>query len=177
MRMSRSMGVPSVAAPRGSSRLARTAIVAATLATMPVVPISCSRSDASIQRDVRSRLIVDDATTALKLTITAESGAVRLSGVARTRLQYARALEIAREVVGADKVVNEIRLNEHPLATAVIDAVQRDPLVATVPLEIDAFDLGIVALRSDRTTEEQRTRLLQIARQVPGVERVDDRMK
>ena len=171
------MRVRSVAAPKGSHRRIRIAIVAATLVTMAVVPISCSRSDSSIQRDIRSRLIVDDATIALKLAITAERGSVRLSGVARTRRQYARALEIAREVVGAEKVVNEIRLNEHPLATAVYDAVQRDPLVAAVPLEIEGFDLGVVDLRSNKTNEEQRTRLLQIASRVPGVERVDDHMK
>jgi osmotically-inducible protein OsmY len=126
---------------------------------------------------VRSRLIVDNATTTLNLTVTAERGTVRLSGVARTRRQYERALEIAREVVGADKVVNAMRLDEHPLATAVYAAVQRDPLVAAVPLEIDVSRQGIVVLRSNRTTEEQRTRLLEIARRVPGVSGIDDYLK
>jgi osmotically-inducible protein OsmY len=56
-------------------------------------------------------------------------------------------------------------------------AVQRDPLVAAVPLEIDVSEQGIVVLRSSRTTEAQRTRLLQIASRVPGVTRVDDYLK
>ena len=166
-----------VNSPMGRNPLARTAIAAFTLVAMAVGSLSCSRSDTSIERDVRSRLIVDNATTALNLTVTAERGTVRLSGVARTRRQYERALEIAREVVAADKVVNEMRLDEHPLATAVYAAVQRDPLVAAVPLEIDVSGQGIVVLRSNRTNEAQRTRLLQIASRVPGVVRVDDYLK
>ncbi len=161
----------------GNLRLARTATAVAVLLPLAGGLLSCSRSDTSIQGDVRSRLIVDDVTSALKLRVTAEQGTVHLAGVARTRRQYARALAIAREVVGADKVVNEVRLDEHPLATAVYAAVQQDPLVAAVPLEIEAVGLGVVVLRSDRTNEEQRTRLLQIAGRVPGVERVDGYMK
>ena len=148
-----------------------------TLVSIAVISLSCGRSDASIERDVRSRLIVDNATSALNLTVTAASGTVRLSGVARNRRQHARALEIASEVVGTDKVVNDMRLDEHPLATAVYAAVQRDPLVAAVPLEIDVSGEGVVVLRSNRTNEEQRTRLLQIASRVPGVVRVDDYLK
>ena len=166
-----------VNSPTGSNRLARTAIAAFTLVAMAIVASSCRRSDGSIQRDVRARLTVDNVTAALNLTVTAERGAVRLSGVVRTRRQYERTLEIAREVVGADKVVNEMRLDEHPLATAVYTAVQRDPLVAAVPLEIDVSGQGIVVLRSDRTNEAQRTRLLQIASRVPGVARVEDYLK
>jgi osmotically-inducible protein OsmY len=97
--------------------------------------------------------------------------------VVRARRQYHRALEIAREVVGADQVINEMRLDEPPLATAIYAAVQRDPLVASVPLAVDVSDRGIVVIRSDRTTEVQRTRLLEIAKQVPGVSRVDAYMK
>ena len=157
-------------------RLARTAL-AATVLTIAAACLSCGRSDSSIERDVRSRLIVDNTTLAMNLTVTAEHGAVRLSGVVRARRQYHRALEIAREVVGTDKVINEMRLDEPPLATAIYAAVQRDPLVASVPLAVDVSDRGIVVIRSDRTTEVQRTRLLEIAKQVPGVSRVDAYMK
>jgi osmotically-inducible protein OsmY len=166
-----------VNSPTGSHRRARAAITALTLVTIAVVPISCGRSDAAIERDVRSRLIVDNVTTALMLTVTVERGTVHVSGVAHTRRQFERASDIAREVVGADKVVNEVRLDEHPLATAVYAAVQQDPLVARVPLDIEAFDRGIVVLRSTQTNEAQRARLLQIAGRVPGVVRVDAYMK
>jgi len=158
-------------------RLARTALAAAAVLTIAAVCLSCRRSDSSIERDVRSRLIVDNTTSAMNLTVTAEHGTVRLSGVVHARRQYDRALEIAREVVGAEKVINEMRLDEHPLAVAVYAAVQRDPLVAAVPLAVDVPNSGIVVLRSNRTTEEQRTRLLEIAKRVPGVSRVDAYMK
>ena len=155
----------------------RTATAAVALIATTLVTLSCGRSDASIERDVRSRLIVDNVTAALNLTVAVESGTVRLSGTTRTRRQHERALEIAREVAGAEKVINEMRLDESPLATAVYAAVQRDPLVAGVPVDIEVFDRGIVVLRSNRTTEEQRTRLLEIASHVPGVSRVDAYMK
>jgi osmotically-inducible protein OsmY len=152
-------------------------MAAATLVTVALLPLSCSRSDDSIQRDVQSRLVVDNATLGMDLSVTADHGTVHLSGVVRSRVQYQRALEIAREVVGADKVVNDMRLDEHPLAQAVYDAVQRDPLVAAVPLSINVLDPAVVVLRSNRTTEVQRTRLIQIAAKVPGVSRVDAYMK
>ena len=166
-----------VNSPMGRNSLVRTAIGALTLMAMAAGSPSCGRSDASIERDVRSRLIVDNATTALNLTVTVQGGTVHLSGVAKTRGQQERALEIAREVAGGDKVVSEIRLDEPPLATAVYNAVERDPLVAAVPVEIEVLDRGIVVLRSNRTTEPQRARLLEIASHVPGVSRVDAYMK
>jgi osmotically-inducible protein OsmY len=162
---------------KGTTSLAPTGIAAVMLVTTAFIALSCGRSDSSIQRDVRSRLIVDNTTVAMNLTVTADHGTVRLSGVVRSRRQYQRALEIARDVVGADKVVNDMRLDEHPLAQAVYAAIERDPLVARVPLAIDVLDPGIVVLRSSQTTEVQRTRLLQIAGHVPGVSRVDAYMK
>jgi len=156
--------------------LARTVAVATSLA-FAVLLTACGRSDANIERDVRSRLIVDNTTNGMGVTITAEGGTVRLSGVVRAKRQYDRALEIAREVVGADRVRNEMRLDEHPLAVAVQAAVKQDPLVANVPLDIDVSGPGVVVLRSNQTTEEQRTRLVQIAHRVSGVSRVDAYMK
>jgi osmotically-inducible protein OsmY len=164
-----------VNSPMGRNPRARTAIAAFTL--VAVGCLSCGRSDANIERDVRSRLIVDNVTSGMNLTVTAQGGTVRLTGVARTRRQNERALEIAREVAGADKVVNEIRFDEASLATAIYAAVQQDPLVAKVPFDVEVFDRGIVVLRSNRTTEAQRTRLLEIASKVPGVSRVDAYMK
>jgi osmotically-inducible protein OsmY len=149
----------------------------ATILVITVLAIACQRSDASIERDVRSRLIVDNVTNKLNVTVAVDRGAIRLSGVVHQRRQYERALEIAREVAGKDKVVNDMRLDEHPLATAVYAAVQQDPLVAAVPLDIEVFDRGVLVLRSNRTTEEQRRRLLEIASRVPGVSRVDAYMK
>jgi osmotically-inducible protein OsmY len=152
-------------------------VAAATLLTFAVLATACGRSDANIERDVRSRLVVDNTTSGMDVTITAVGGTVHLAGVVRAKRQYDRALQIASEVVGADKVRNEMRLDEHPLAVAVQAAVKQDPLVANVPLDIDVSGPGVVVLRSNRTTEEQRTRLVQIAHRVSGVSRVDAYMK
>ena len=158
--------------------IARDAVTAVAVVTLALVAVSCGRSDDSIERDVRSRLIVDNVTSALNLTVTAQDGTVRVSGAAKTRRQSERAIEIAREVAGsAEKVINEIRLDESPLAAAVYAAAQQDPVTAKVPFDVEVFERGIVVLRSDRTTEAQRTRLLEIASKVPGVSRVDAYMK
>ena len=162
----------------GLIRTARAAVRAVTVVTLTLVAQSCGRSNESIERDVRSRLIVDNATSTLNLTVTARDGTVRMSGVAKTRRQSERALAIAREVAGAaDKVIDEIRLDESPLAAAVYAAAQQDPVTANVPFDVEVFERGIVVLRSNRTTEAQRTRLLEIASKVPGVSRVDAYMK
>ena len=145
------------------------------LITIAFLALSCGRSDDSIAEDVRSRLIVDNTTTRLEVPVTVDGGVVRLAGVALTQRAYERALEIAHEV--AESVVDELLLDEHPLTTAVRVAVQRDPLVAGVPVEIEAFDGGIVFLRSAQTTLEQRQRLAALAARVPGVADVTDLMK
>ncbi len=145
------------------------------LIAIALVTLSCVRSDESIAEDVRSRLMFDDTTTVLEVTVTADRGVVRLAGVARTQRQHDRAIAIAHEV--AETVVDELRLNEHPLATAVRAAVQQDPFVADVPIAIEASDPGIVSLLSAQTNQEQRERLVAIARSVPGVADVDDRMR
>ena len=163
------------AAPTASNRLARIATQISLLLTMAIL-LSCGRSDGSIQHDVWARLINDDATLPMKVTVTVEQGTVRLTGTARSRLQYERALALAREVVGADHIVNDIRYEEHPLASAVYAAMKQDPLVSAAAVEIEGFDGGVI-LRSDKTNEGQRTRILQIARGVPGVMTVHDYMK
>lgn len=163
------------ATPAAGNLYARLARQASALLAMTVLT-SCGRSDGSIQHDVWARLINDDATLRMKVAVTVEQGTVRLTGSARTRLQYERALAIAREVVDANHLVNDIRLDEHPLAGAVYTAMKQDPVVTAVPLEIEGFDGGVI-LRSNRTNEEQRTRILQIARRVPGVMSVRDYMK
>ena len=162
----------------GLIRTARADITTVALVSLAAVTLSCGRSDESIERDVRSRLIVDNATSALNLTVTAQDGTVRVSGVVKTRRQSERTLEIAREVAGAaDKVIDEIRLDESPLAAAVYAAAQQDPVTAKVSFDVEVFERGIVVIRSSRTTEAQRTRLLEIASKVPGVSRVDAYMK
>jgi osmotically-inducible protein OsmY len=146
------------------------------LAAYTACAAGCAR-DATLAHDVRSRLIIDDTTNELELTVTVERGVVRLAGVTRTQRKRARALEIAQEVAGSGHVIDEMRLDEHPLAAAVRAAVEQDPALAAIPVEIDADDYGVVVLRSVQTNAAQRERLVQIARHLPGVTAVDDEMK
>ena len=146
------------------------------LAATTACAAGCAR-DARLAKDVRSSLIIDDTTNELELTVTAERGVVRLAGVTRTQRKRVRALEIARTFAGSGNVIDEIRLDEHPLAAAVRAAVEQDPTLAAIPVEIDADDHGVLLLRSVETNAAQRERLVQIARQVPGVAEVDDEMK
>ena len=87
-----------------------------------------------------------------------------------------RALDVTRSVRGVRLVVNDILLNETALADEVRRALAADPLLAAVPMEIEAQD-GVVRLMSDATNREQRERAVQIASAVAGVKEVEDRMK
>ena len=87
-----------------------------------------------------------------------------------------RALDVTRSVRGVRLVVNDILLNDTELADKVRRALAADPLLAAVPMDVEAQD-GVVRLMSDATNREQRERAVQIAAAVAGVKDVEDRMK
>jgi osmotically-inducible protein OsmY len=153
-------------------RLARSVLICAAAA----LAIACGRSDSTLQTDTEARLAADPEIRDLGLSVTVQEGVVHLSGETRLRQQQDRAIEIARSVDGVTDVVNEMKSAGEPLERAVKEALARDPLVGSIPIDVEAQDADIL-LRSDQTNQEQRTRAVEIARQVEGVEAVEDLMK
>jgi hyperosmotically inducible protein len=150
----------------------RTALVCALVS----VAVACGRPDSSLEQAVRTQLEKDPMTAPLELSVAVRRGIVHLSGETRTRAEQARVLEIVRSLEGVKDVTNAMRISDGPLVEAVRKALAEDPMLASVPIDVDSRN-GYVRLMSDQTSRDQRERAMAIARKVDGVREVEDRMK
>lgn len=70
--------------------------------------------DVSISNQVRARLLGDFAVRAINYSVTTVDRTVHLTGLARTRTELARVIDLAREVPGVVKVVSHVRTVDDP---------------------------------------------------------------
>jgi hyperosmotically inducible protein len=138
--------------------------------------VACIPSEDEIRTEVRARLAADPTTASMGLSVSAQNRVVYLSGKTATKEEQQRAVTLARAVNGVKLVVNEMWINNAELADKVKAALAADPMVAKVPIEVDAKG-GFVRLMSDQTNRDERTRIVEITSKVEGVEQVEDRMK
>jgi osmotically-inducible protein OsmY len=160
---------------RQHDRLWRLTLAVVCIAT--VLSAACTVSDDEIRRDVRAQLTTIPAVSNPPVSVDVQSGIVRLWG--RTTASHdvqVQAMQLARSVNGVKVVVNEMWANNSDLSDKVRAALAVDPLVGGVPIEVDARG-DTVYLKSNQTNEAQRTRAMQIASAVEGVNRVEDLMK
>ncbi|MCK9227271.1 MAG: BON domain-containing protein [Syntrophorhabdaceae bacterium] len=68
--------------------------------------------DAAITTEVKTRLLADDVTKGLAVTVQTFEGTVTLIGAVDTREQINRAAHIARSVKGVKKVDNRLQLKK-----------------------------------------------------------------
>ena len=149
----------------------------ASLAAAAALAAACGRPDADVKAAIEAALAKDPVVESLELTVAVSRGIAFVGGETQTTEQQARALDIARAVDGVSQVVNEMDLDENaPLVSAVRKALASDPLLAAVPIDVDARN-GVVRLISDATDRAQRERAVAVARGVDGVLDVEDRMK
>jgi osmotically-inducible protein OsmY len=137
---------------------------------------ACVPTDSDIRADVRARLTASPVTTGLRLSIDVNDGVVRLSGKTVTREEQQRAMVLARSVNGVKVVVSDMWSTNLALVKKVEEALAADPMVAMIPIEVDARG-NTVYLISAQTNQEQRTRAVQATSAVPGVGHVEDLMK
>jgi hyperosmotically inducible protein len=150
---------------------------AASLAIATSLAVACGRPDADVKEAIEAELEKDPVVESLELTVSVSRGIAFVAGETQTTEQQARAVDIARAVDGVSEVVNEMELDENaPLISAVKQALASDPLLAAVPIDVDARN-GVVRLISDATDRAQRERAVAVARGVDGVLDVEDRMK
>ena len=149
---------------------------AATILLFTALLAACTRTDPAIQAAVDSQLSVDSATAALSLDISVNRGVVHLAGVVESRDQQWRAVELTRTVGGVKDVVDDMHLSDAAVAAAVKQALQADPIIGKVPIDVDSTN-GYTRLMSDQTTKDDRTRALELAKKVDGVTQVEDRMR
>ena len=136
----------------------------------------CAPSDTSVQTYVQQRLAADPATANARLTVTVTDGVAHIKGETETLAQQQRAVDIATAVKGVKQVQSDMRLNDTAMTEEVKKAIAADASVSQIPLRIEVQQ-GEVKLFSDKTNGDQRTRLKQIASNVPGVVHVEDNMK
>jgi hyperosmotically inducible periplasmic protein len=138
---------------------------------------ACGRSDSDVQAAVERQLAKDPLTAPLNLSVTVTNGVASLAGETTTAAEQARATELARGIEGVKNVVNQMRIDDDVLLVEGIKkALSADPLVASVPIDVDSRD-GHVRLMSDQTDRAQRERAVALAKQVHGVKSVEDRMR
>lgn len=138
---------------------------------------ACGRSDADTAAAVEAQLEKDSLTAPLDLTVSVSDGVATLAGTVSSPDEQARAIEIARGVVGVSEVTNGLTFDPDALlASTVKSALAADPALAAVPIEVDARN-GFVRLISDATDADQRERARAVARSVVGVKDVEDRMR
>ena len=159
-----------------SSRSDRSLDLSVVVLLCVIIPAACGRTDPAIQVDVDARLSADPATAPLSLDISINRGVVRLAGEVNSREQRRRAVELARSVDGVKDVVDEMHPSDAAIVAAVKSALSADPLVGSVPIEVDATR-GNVRLMSDQTDKEQRARAMELSTKVDGVKHVEDRMR
>ena len=73
--------------------------------------------DKAISAQVKTKLTADKASNLTRIGVTTINGVVHLDGVVDKADDKARALDIARRVAGANKVVDNIQVNPTPSAS------------------------------------------------------------
>lgn len=138
--------------------------------------VACGRTDADLRVALSAQMAVDPATAPLSLTVTVERGVVHLAGETSTRAEQKRVVEIAERIDGVTRVVSELRLSDAVIAGAVKQALAADALTGRLMIDVDSHE-GLVRLMSADTNRSERERAVQLAAQVDGVTRVEDRMR
>lgn len=147
--------------------------------------------DAWVQSKLESSYALDDNLSALDIDTDVESGNVTLSGTVATEDQRELAEEVALGIDGVTAVDNQLMVgtDASPPEGDDGDSAMRDStLTAEVKSKLisdDSIDGGdidvdtegaVVTLRGRVSTEEERSRALEIAREVDDVQSVQDEL-
>lgn len=164
-----------------------------------VLAIACAQSDAGITTSVKSQLVGDEMVRARNIDVDTHRRVVTLTGEVRTAEEEARAIEIARNTEGVNNVIDQIEVVAEPAPTTGIGGTPTapgpgdvlttdpditsqvkakllgDPDVAGLRIDVDTRD-HVVTLTGTVTTRAEKSRALQLAGEVEGVLRVNDKL-
>ena len=143
-------------------------------------PPSEQVSDAAVTSKVKSALAADATTNPLKVDVDTNEGVVRLSGTVEKAENRTRAEEVARNVEGVRRVVNDIQVGDKHVATTVDDAFITTKIKSklTVSGDVNPFNIdvdtqnGVVTLSGRVTKPEAKVAAERIARETEGVKEV-----
>ena len=101
---------------------------------------ACGRADARLRDEVRSRLTADPTTASLRLDISVTNGVVHMGGETRTRAEQEREVQVVRGTQGIKGVISDLKISDREIVDNVKTAFAADPLVAQVPVTVEAKD-------------------------------------
>ena len=166
------------------------------LACSAVIAVACGPArDASVTSSVKAKLAADDTVKAYTIDVDTTNGVVTLTGTVATAAEETQALEIARTTEGVTEVQDQIDVvpsqasntagsvigdietaaGDAGVTAAVKAKLLADDQVGGLRIDVDT-DAGVVTLTGTVRSADERTRALDIARQVEGVRDVSDRL-
>jgi hyperosmotically inducible protein len=166
-----------------------------------VFAVACAQSDAGITTSVKSQLVADELVRARNIDVDTRDRVVTLTGEVRSAEEEAQALQIARNTDGVANVVDQLEIVPEPapepttgiggtptepgpgdvfttdpnITSQVKVKLLADPDVAGLRIDVDTRD-RIVTLTGTVRTQAEKSRALELAREVEGVTRVTDRL-
>lgn len=139
--------------------------------------------DATITSRVKAKLAGEPDVSTFDFDVDTTDGLVTLRGSVDDPEVRQQAAQLARDVQGVRGVQNRIEVNgettrvsDAALATNVKSRLAADPDVGAINIDVDA-DGGIVTLSGVVRSERSRSRALEIARNVDGVQRVNNEIR
>jgi hyperosmotically inducible protein len=141
--------------------------------------------DATITAKVKLKLIEDPITKARKIDVDTVNGVVTLTGAVESEKEIKRAIEIARNVEGVKKVVNNLRVEKRGIKSYLSDKeitvkvklkLIEDPDLKALSIDVDTVN-GVVTLTGTVTSEYQKKKAIEHAKSVSGVVKVIDNLQ
>lgn len=162
-----------------------------------VLAVACAQTDAGVTTSVKTQLADDELVRARNIDVDTRDRVVTLKGEVRSTEEEARALEIARNTEGVNNVIDQLEIAPEP--TTGVGGTPTEPGLGALPptdpnitaqvktkllgdpdvggLRIDVDTEGqVVTLTGTVRSQTEKSRALQLAREVEGVLRVDDKL-
>jgi hyperosmotically inducible protein len=151
--------------------------------------VACSQTDAGITTAIKTKLAADDEVKAYQIDVDTKDKVVTLNGTVDTPSARTRANEIARGQKGVSDVVDNINvtaagpapmnpdgspmISDAALTAAVKTKLLADPAVSGLRIDVDSHE-GVVTLKGEVRSQEEKDAAVQVARGTSGVRQVDD---
>jgi osmotically-inducible protein OsmY len=147
--------------------------------------------DARITSAIQSKYFLDDTVKGRHINVDTSTGVVTLRGEVANEAERAKALQLARDTDGVQRVEDALTVNPQTASTpdiapsvsadeAITTKIRAqfflDPDVKVTPMKVTSSD-GIVTLEGEVQSQAAKDRAIEIARQTDGVMQVIDRLQ
>ena len=141
--------------------------------------------DATITAKVKNALGESHGVRARKIDVDTVEGAVILTGIVETQEEARKAVEIAEGVPGVKEVKNNLQVGTRSLGEALDDKIIgskvkakliKEPGIRSLNIDVDV-NKGVVTLTGVVGYQNQKDRVMEIARTTSGVIEVVDNIK